>query len=150
MSPGACICTGNSGYDSYAALLNDNLAPCILPRLYYTIFCQSPLHPSCLVSSQCLHKDISYPSILIRYGPRSSKVKHQEEWAATSSTKGSRWSARSPHCVFELTVCREAASRHQKTSRSQKRTPTRNTISQAILIQEQSRSRNPNTALLTT
>ena len=72
-----------------------------------------------------------------RHDPRSSKVKDQEELAATSSTKGPRWSIQSPHCVFKLTVCREVASRQQTTSRSQKRTPTGNTAtSQAIHIQK--------------
>lgn len=54
------------------------------------------------------------------------------------------------YTVFELTVCRETASRHHRTSHSQKRTPARNTISQAIHIQEQSRSGYTNTAPLTT
>lgn len=120
-------CRGVRMYANLAWIL-----PRLLRLLEFIIFFSVPSHPWFKPAAIWRHV---LPLYFSGYGPRPSKIKDREEWATISSTKGSRWSTRSSHGMFELTVCRETASSHQETkSNSQKRTPKNNTISQAVHI----------------
>ncbi len=76
-----------------------------------------------------------------------SNIKNKERQPPVLEDRGGV--LKSPHCVFELTVCREAVSRRQKaSSHSQKRTFAGNRQpSEAIQIQKQSYPRITDTPL---
>ena len=112
----------------------------------YTIFFP---FPSYSVSSQRLYEDISclFISVDMAHGQGKSNIKNKGRQIPGLKDQGGV--LKSSYCVFELTVSREAVSRHQEaSSRSQKRTFAGNRKpSQVIHIQKQSYSGNTDTFL---
>ena len=112
----------------------------------YTIFFPFPSHP---VPSQRLYEDISCPFIPVDMARSQAKSNIKNKRRQLPVLKDQGGVLKSPHCVFELTVCREAVSGHQEaSSRSQKRTFAGNRKpSQAIHIRKQSYPGNTDTSL---
>lgn len=119
-----------------------NSAPCVSPRPFAPSTTPTVIQPSydylVAVSNQPLHKS----SVISIQSTWPTVKQSQTAGKVSGNLQNQRFKVKCSDFIFwlsELIICREAASRHQKSeSSSQKPSSTSNTaVSQAVSIQEQ-------------